>query len=41
MAENDEWHIIVRNYALNTTNTGVRSIRATHSWRTGKRIGEE
>ena len=41
MAEDDEWHIEVRNYAMNTTNSGVRSIKATHSWRVGRRIGEE
>ena len=41
MAENDEWHIVCRNYALNSSNAGVRSINATHSWRVRKRIGEE
>ena len=41
MAVDDEWSIVVRDYALNNTNAGVRSIKATHSWRTGKRVGEE
>ena len=41
MSVDDEWHVIVRNYALNNSNAGVRSIKATHSWRTGKRVGEE
>ena len=41
MAVDDEWHIVVRNFAMNTTNAGVRSIKATHSWRVGKRLGEE
>ena len=41
MSVNDEWHIVCRNYALNTSNSGVRSVRATHSWRVGKRSGEE
>ena len=30
MSENDEFHIIVRNYQETNTNAGVRTIRATH-----------
>ena len=40
MSVDDEFHIIVRNYTLNTTNSGVRSIKATHSWRVS-RLGNE
>ena len=31
MAEDDEWHIVIRNFSLNSTNSGVRTIRASHS----------
>ena len=41
MSEDDEFHIIVRNYALNSRNSGVRSVRATHSWRVGRTSYEE
>ena len=34
MAVNDEWHIVVRNHNVSTTNSSVRSIKSTHSWRT-------
>jgi len=41
MSVDDEWHIVVRNFAMNSSNSGVRSIRATHSYRVGKNRGEE
>ena len=41
MAENDEFHVVVRNFALNSSNSGVKSVHATHSWRVGRRRGEE
>ena len=31
MAVDDEWHIVIRNFSLNSTNSGVRTIRASHS----------
>ena len=41
MSVDDEWHVVVRNFAMNSTNSGVRSIRATHTYRVGKNRGEE
>ena len=36
MAVNDEWHIIVRNYQENSSNAGIRTIRATHGNRVSR-----
>jgi hypothetical protein len=38
MSVDDEWHIIVRNFRLNNTNAGIRTIKATHSNRTNKLV---
>tara|TARA_Y100000356_G_C11148802_1_gene229493 strand:- start:53 stop:715 length:663 start_codon:yes stop_codon:yes gene_type:complete len=38
MAVNDEWHIVVRNFTQNSSNSGVRSIKATHGNRVNKLV---
>jgi len=38
MAIGDEWHVVLRNFHQQTTNSGVRSIRATHGNRINKLV---
>ena len=38
MSVDDEWHIVLRNFALESTNAGVRTIKSTHSYRTARKL---